>query len=65
MALLSNLAGFSRIMETFAIGDIQGCATELTHLLQQIDALSPGAQLVFVGDLVNRGPARRCRPLEW
>ena len=44
-------------METFAIGDVQGCATELTSLLQQIDALSPGAQLVFVGDLVNRGPA--------
>jgi bis(5'-nucleosyl)-tetraphosphatase (symmetrical) len=44
-------------METFAIGDVQGCAAELTHLLQQIDALSPGAQLVFVGDLVNRGPA--------
>jgi bis(5'-nucleosyl)-tetraphosphatase (symmetrical) len=44
-------------METFAIGDVQGCATDLTHLLQQIDALSPGAQLVFVGDLVNRGPA--------
>jgi bis(5'-nucleosyl)-tetraphosphatase (symmetrical) len=57
MALLRDFAGFSRIMETFAIGDVQGCAAELTHLLQQIDALSPGAQLVFVGDLVNRGPA--------
>ncbi len=44
-------------METFAIGDVQGCAAELTRLLQQIDALSPGAQLLFVGDLVNRGPA--------
>ncbi len=44
-------------METFAIGDVQGCADELHHLLAKIDASSPGAQLVFVGDLVNRGPA--------
>lgn len=43
-------------METFAIGDLQGCGTELDQLLQQIEAISPGASLVFVGDLVNRGP---------
>ncbi len=44
-------------MDTFAIGDLQGCAAELTRLLDRIDTVSPGAQLVFVGDLVNRGPA--------
>ena len=43
-------------MDTFAIGDLQGCAADLERLLARIDAVSPGAQLVFVGDLVNRGP---------
>jgi bis(5'-nucleosyl)-tetraphosphatase (symmetrical) len=40
----------------FAIGDLQGCAEQLDLLLQSIDALAPQARLVFVGDLVNRGP---------
>jgi bis(5'-nucleosyl)-tetraphosphatase (symmetrical) len=44
-------------MTTFAIGDLQGCAVELELLLERIDAISPQARLVFVGDLVNRGPA--------
>lgn len=43
-------------METFAIGDVQGCAAELALLLERIEAASPHARLVFVGDLVNRGP---------
>lgn len=43
-------------MKTFAIGDLQGCAADLQRLLERIDAVSPDAQLVFVGDLVNRGP---------
>lgn len=43
-------------METFAIGDVQGCAAELALLLERIEAASPRARLVFVGDLVNRGP---------
>jgi bis(5'-nucleosyl)-tetraphosphatase (symmetrical) len=36
-----------------AIGDLQGCAASLEELLAKIDE---GARLVFVGDLVNRGP---------
>lgn len=44
-------------MKTFAIGDLQGCAADLDLLLAQIDRHSPDAQLIFVGDLVNRGPA--------
>ena len=44
-------------METFAIGDLQGCAADLELLLEHIDQQSPNARLIFVGDLVNRGPA--------
>ncbi len=43
-------------MTTYAIGDLQGCNTQLTALLEKIDAHSPDAQLIFVGDIVNRGP---------
>jgi len=37
----------------WAIGDVQGCDGSLQALLQQLPAT---ARLVFVGDLVNRGP---------
>jgi bis(5'-nucleosyl)-tetraphosphatase (symmetrical) len=37
----------------WAIGDVQGCRASLDALLAQ---LPPDARLVFVGDLVNRGP---------
>ncbi|RBA25194.1 symmetrical bis(5'-nucleosyl)-tetraphosphatase [Herminiimonas fonticola] len=43
-------------MTTYAIGDLQGCHTQLIALLEKIDAITPNAQLVFVGDIVNRGP---------
>ena len=43
-------------MDTFAIGDLQGCAADLERLLDRIFSVSPDARLVFVGDLVNRGP---------
>ena len=43
-------------MTTFAIGDLQGCASQLDRLLERIETIDPEAQLVFVGDLVNRGP---------
>ncbi len=44
-------------MDTYAIGDLQGCATQLNLLLDRIDDVAPDARLVFVGDIVNRGPA--------
>jgi bis(5'-nucleosyl)-tetraphosphatase (symmetrical) len=46
------------LMKTYAIGDLQGCADETELLLARI-AASAGApaRIVFVGDLVNRGPA--------
>lgn len=43
-------------MTTYAIGDVQGCAARLDELLARIMAKDPDAQLIFVGDLVNRGP---------
>jgi bis(5'-nucleosyl)-tetraphosphatase (symmetrical) len=44
-------------MARWAIGDVQGCAAELTDLIARIRFRSDRDQLWFVGDLVNRGPA--------
>ena len=45
-------------MKTYAIGDLQGCAEETELLLALIAARAgDAARIVFVGDLVNRGPA--------
>ena len=46
-------------MRTYVIGDLQGCAHEAGLLLDRIagDATSPEqARILFVGDLINRGP---------
>ncbi len=42
-------------MPTYAIGDLQGCQPSLLPLLERIDT-EAGTRLIFVGDLVNRGP---------
>ena len=45
-------------MKTYVIGDLQGCAHEAQVLLKRIAEDAPGpARIVFVGDLINRGPA--------
>jgi bis(5'-nucleosyl)-tetraphosphatase (symmetrical) len=43
-------------MATYAIGDIQGCWTQLAQLIERFRFNPQSDRLWFVGDLVNRGP---------
>jgi len=38
------------------IGDVQGCFDELIRLLEKLDFNSSSDQLIFLGDIVGRGP---------
>jgi serine/threonine protein phosphatase 1 len=43
----------------YAIGDIHGRLDLMDRLLDRIDAEDPGAQLIFVGDYIDRGEQSR------
>jgi serine/threonine protein phosphatase 1 len=45
-------------MRTLAIGDIHGCDTALTVLLDEVRP-APEDQIVFLGDYIDRGPGSR------
>jgi bis(5'-nucleosyl)-tetraphosphatase (symmetrical) len=51
-------------MATWVIGDVHGCYRTLRKLLKKIDFAKTDDRLLFVGDLVNRGP-RSLEVLEW
>jgi hypothetical protein len=38
------------------VGDVHGCYDELQQLLQQVQLRHGHDNLIFVGDLVNKGP---------
>ena len=44
-------------MSTYVIGDLQGCYPKLNELLARIRTVCPQPKIIFVGDLVNRGPS--------
>src|SRR5690242_6578364 len=49
------VGGGGGAVRTVIVGDVHGCASELAALLDAV-AFSSGDRLVFVGDLVARGP---------
>lgn len=44
------------LMTIYAIGDSQGCHQRVLELVNRIQSASTNPELIFVGDLVNRGP---------
>lgn len=44
---------------TIIIGDVHGCYRELAMLLREVDANPPSDRLLFLGDLINKGPSSR------
>ncbi len=49
---------------TIIVGDVHGCFEELQSLMHQVDYQPQTDRLIFVGDLINKGPDSR-KVLEW
>lgn len=43
-------------MRTLIIGDVHGCLSELKELLEKLNYQQGSDRLIFVGDVVNKGP---------
>ena len=43
-------------MNTYVIGDVQGCFNELKHLLKKIKYNRKKDKIIFAGDIINKGP---------
>jgi bis(5'-nucleosyl)-tetraphosphatase (symmetrical) len=43
-------------MTIYAVGDVQGCYHQVFELVERVHSASADSKLIFVGDLVNRGP---------
>jgi len=63
MPILHSSPSSDNLMSSYAIGDLQGCQSRFSALLDLINAAqsntgsgSDAAQVFFVGDIVNRGP---------
>lgn len=48
----------------YVIGDVHGCYDELMALLRKIESLDSNANIIFVGDFIDRGP-QVDKVLEW
>ena len=46
-------------MRTLIIGDVHGCIDELDEMLTVLDANPRKDRIIFIGDLVNKGPDSR------
>ncbi|HEV7318666.1 MAG TPA: metallophosphoesterase family protein [Ensifer sp.] len=44
---------------TFAVGDVHGCLDQLRALLDEIEAYASSGRVIFLGDLIDRGPDSR------
>ena len=45
-----------RERKLIVVGDVHGCYDELVELIDKVEGRDPGVCLVFVGDLINKGP---------
>jgi serine/threonine protein phosphatase 1 len=55
----ASMMKYYKIMRTFAIGDIHGQLSALERLLEEIPIDWQADELVFMGDMIDRGPKPR------